>query len=55
MWQVIVRVIRWRRERDGNMWQVIVRVIRWRRERWAGHVASRGKGEVHTEFWWWKP
>ena len=21
--------------------------------RWAGYVAYMGKGEVHTEFWWW--
>ena len=20
--------------------------------RWAGHVASMGRGEVHTGFWW---
>ena len=23
-----------------------------RRMRWAGHVASMGRGEVHTGFWW---
>ena len=29
----------------------IVRVIKSRRMRWAGRVASMGRGEVHTEFW----
>jgi hypothetical protein len=30
----------------------IIRVIKWRRMGWAGHVARRGKREVHTGFWW---
>jgi hypothetical protein len=29
----------------------IVRVIKSRRMRWAGHVASMGRGEVLTGFW----
>jgi hypothetical protein len=29
----------------------IVRVIKARRMRWAGHVASRGRGEVFTGLW----
>jgi hypothetical protein len=39
----------------------IIRMIKSRRMRWAGHVASRETGEVHTGFWWgqgettWKP
>jgi hypothetical protein len=30
----------------------IVRVIRSRRMRWGGHVASMGRGEAYTGFWW---
>jgi hypothetical protein len=30
----------------------IVRLIRSRRMSWAGHVARRGIGEVHSGFWW---
>jgi hypothetical protein len=30
----------------------IVRVIKWRRMRWTGHVASVGRGELYTGFWW---
>jgi hypothetical protein len=30
----------------------IIRVIKSRRMRWAGHVASMGKREVRTGFWW---
>jgi hypothetical protein len=30
----------------------IIRVIKLRRMRWAGHVASIGKKEVYTGFWW---
>ena len=30
----------------------IIRAINSRRLRWAGHVANRGKGYVHTGFWW---
>jgi hypothetical protein len=30
----------------------IVLVIKSRRMRWAGHVASMGRGEACTEFWW---
>jgi hypothetical protein len=29
-----------------------IRVIKSRIVRWAGHVARRGRGEVHTGFWW---
>ena len=29
----------------------ILWVIKSRRMRWAGRVASMGRGEVHTEFW----
>jgi hypothetical protein len=29
----------------------IVRVITSRRMRWAGHVASMGRGKVFTGFW----
>jgi hypothetical protein len=32
----------------------IIRVIK-SRMRWAGHVARRGKREVHTRFWWGDP
>jgi len=27
-------------------------VIKSRRNRWAGHVASMGRGEACTGFWW---
>jgi hypothetical protein len=27
-------------------------VTKWRRMRWAGHVASMGRGEVYRGFWW---
>jgi hypothetical protein len=27
-------------------------MIKSRRMRWAGHVARRGREEVHTRFWW---
>jgi len=30
----------------------IIRVIKLRRMRWVGSVASLGKGEEHTGFWW---
>jgi len=30
----------------------IIRVIKWRRMRWAVHVESMGRAEVHTGFWW---
>jgi hypothetical protein len=30
----------------------IIRVIKSRIMSWAGHVACRGKREVHTVFWW---
>ena len=30
----------------------ITRVIKSRRIRWAGHVASIGRGEAYTGFWW---
>ena len=30
----------------------IVRMIKSRRMKWAGHVASMGRGEVYTGFWW---
>jgi hypothetical protein len=30
----------------------IVRVMKSRRMRWAWHVASMGREEVCTEFWW---
>jgi hypothetical protein len=30
----------------------ITRLIKSRRMSWAGHVASMGKREVHTGFWW---
>ena len=30
----------------------IVRVIKSRKIRWVGHVASMGRGEVYTGFWW---
>jgi len=30
----------------------IVRGTKSRRMRWAGHVACKGRGEVHTGFWW---
>jgi hypothetical protein len=29
----------------------IIRVIKWRGMRWAGHVARKGKRQVHTGFW----
>jgi hypothetical protein len=29
----------------------IIRVIKSTRMRWAGHIARRGKREVHTGFW----
>jgi hypothetical protein len=29
----------------------IIRVMKSRRIRWAGHVGSVGRGEVHTGFW----
>jgi hypothetical protein len=31
---------------------IIVRVIKSRSLRWAWHVASMGRGEVCTRFWW---
>jgi len=31
---------------------IIVRVIKWRRMRWTGHVASMGRGDLYTGFWW---
>jgi hypothetical protein len=30
----------------------IIRVMKSRRMRWAGHIGSVGRGEVHTGFWW---
>ena len=33
----------------------IVRVIKTRRMRWAGNEARRGREEVHTGIWVWKP
>ena len=30
----------------------IIGVNKSRTMRWAGYVAMRGRGEVHTEFWW---
>jgi hypothetical protein len=30
----------------------IIRVIKSRRMRWAGHVARRGRTDMHTGFWW---
>jgi hypothetical protein len=38
----------------GTLHPNIVRVIKSRRMRWAGHVASMGRGEVCTGFWWGK-
>jgi len=32
--------------------QIFFRMIKSRRMRWAGHVASRGRGEAHTRLWW---
>jgi hypothetical protein len=31
----------------------IARLRKWRM-RWAGHLARRGRGEVHAGFWWGK-
>jgi hypothetical protein len=33
----------------------IIRAIRSGRIRWAGHVAGKGTGKVHTGFWWGRP
>jgi hypothetical protein len=30
----------------------IIRVIKSRKMRWAGHVACRGRGGMHTGFLW---
>jgi len=30
----------------------IVQMIKSKRVRWAGHVASMGRGEAYTGFWW---
>ena len=30
----------------------ITQMIKSRRIRWAGHVASMGRGEAYTGFWW---
>ena len=47
----------WRKLHNGELndlyWSPnIVRVIKSRRMRWAEHVASKGRGEVYTRFWW---
>jgi hypothetical protein len=46
----------WRRLHNEELYDLysspnIIRVIK-SRMRWAGHVASMGKREVHTGFWW---
>ena len=46
----------WRRLRHEEIYDpyfspYIIRVIK-SRMRWAGHVASTGRGEVQTGFWW---
>ena len=38
-----------------NPHQNIIPVVKSQRIRWAGFVARRGRGEVHTRFWWGKP
>jgi hypothetical protein len=43
----------WRRLHNKEIYALYsspdsIRVIKSRRLRWAGHVARRGKGEVHT-------
>jgi hypothetical protein len=35
--------------------QNIISFVKSRRIRWAWLVARRGRGEVHTRFWWGKP
>jgi hypothetical protein len=47
----------WRRLHNKELYSLysspnIIRVIKSRRLRWAGHVARKGRGEVHTGFWW---
>jgi hypothetical protein len=32
--------------------QNIIWMVKSRRIRWAGHVASRRKGQVHAGLWW---
>ena len=29
-----------------------IRMFKSRTMRWGGHVASKGRGEVYTRFWW---
>jgi len=46
----------WRKLRSGELNELystpnIFRAIKSRRMRWAGHVASMGKGEAYTGFW----
>ena len=46
---------KWRRLHNKELYALnslpnIIRVIKTKRLRWAGHVISRGKGKVRTEF-----
>jgi hypothetical protein len=50
------RSLSWRKLHNDELHNLysspnIVRVIKSRRMRWAGHVASMGRGEVFRGFW----
>jgi hypothetical protein len=41
-------------EEPGDLYSSpdIIWVMKSNRTRWVGHMAHKGRGEVHTEFWW---
>ena len=47
----------WRRLHNEELYELysslkVIWVIKSRKMRWARHEECKGRGEVHTEFWW---